>query len=255
MLETIDLSLALDRETYVRQLARRQVQLRELGYQVYVRKRPVVIVYEGWDAAGKGGSIKRLTEKLDPRGYVVYPISAPVGEEKTHHYLWRFWRRVPERGQIAIFDRSWYGRVLVERVEGFATEGQWRRAYREINSFERNLCDFGTILIKFWIHISREEQLRRFEERQASGYKSWKLTAEDWRNREKWPLYEEAVRDMLLKTSTLHAPWTLLEGNDKYWARVKALSTVVEVLARELDYTPRDPLPEGNGKAGGNHKK
>ncbi len=255
MLETIDLSLALDRETYVRQLARRQVQLRELGYQVYVRKRPVVIVYEGWDAAGKGGSIKRLTEKLDPRGYVVYPISAPVGEEKTHHYLWRFWRRVPERGQIAIFDRSWYGRVLVERVEGFATEGQWRRAYREINSFERNLCDFGTILIKFWIHISREEQLRRFEERQASGYKSWKLTAEDWRNREKWPLYEEAVRDMLLKTSTLHAPWTLLEGNDKYWARVKALSTVVEVLARELDYTPRDPLPAGNGKAGGNHKK
>jgi polyphosphate kinase 2 (PPK2 family) len=255
MLETVDLSLALDRETYVRQLARRQIQLRELGYQVYVQKRPVVIVYEGWDAAGKGGSIKRLTEKLDPRGYVVYPISAPVGEEKTHHYLWRFWRRVPERGQIAIFDRSWYGRVLVERVEGFATEGQWRRAYREINSFERNLRDFGTILIKFWIHISREEQLRRFEERQASGYKSWKLTAEDWRNREKWPLYEEAVRDMLLKTSTLHAPWTIIEGNDKYWARVKALSTVVEVLARELDYTPRDPLAEGNGKGGNNSKK
>jgi polyphosphate kinase 2 (PPK2 family) len=255
MLETVDLSLALDRETYVRQLARRQIQLRELGYQVYVQKRPVVIVYEGWDAAGKGGSIKRLTEKLDPRGYVVYPISAPTGEEKTHHYLWRFWRRVPERGQIAIFDRSWYGRVLVERVEGFATEGEWRRAYREINSFERNLRDFGTVLIKFWIHISREEQLRRFEERRATGYKSWKLTAEDWRNREKWPLYEEAVRDMLLKTSTLDAPWTIVEGNDKYWARVKALSTAVEVLSRELDYTPQEPLPEGNGKGGGNKKK
>jgi len=255
MLETVDLSLALDRETYVQQLARRQIQLRELGYQVYVQKRPVVIVYEGWDAAGKGGSIKRLTEKLDPRGYVVYPISAPTGEEKTHHYLWRFWRRVPERGQIAIFDRSWYGRVLVERVEGFAAEGEWRRAYREINSFERNLRDFGTILIKFWIHISREEQLRRFEERRATGYKSWKLTAEDWRNREKWPLYEEAVRDMLLKTSTLEAPWTIVEGNDKYWARVKALSTAVEVLSRELGYTPQEPLPEGNGKGGGNKKK
>jgi polyphosphate kinase 2 (PPK2 family) len=248
MLEKIDLSLALDRDTYVAQLARRQIQLRGLGYQVYVQKRPVVIVYEGWDAAGKGGSIKRLTGKLDPRGYVVYPVSAPVGEEKTHHYLWRFWRRVPELGQIAIFDRSWYGRVLVERVEGLATEGQWRRAYREINSFERNLRDFGTIVIKFWIHISRDEQLRRFEQRQATGYKSWKLTAEDWRNRDKWPDYEQAVRDMLLKTSTLSAPWTIIEGNDKYWARVKALKTVVEVLSKELDYTPRDPLPEGNAK-------
>jgi polyphosphate kinase 2 (PPK2 family) len=244
MLETVDLSLALDRETYVAQLARRQIQLRELGYQVYVQKRPVVIVYEGWDAAGKGGSIKRLTEKLDPRGYAVYPISAPEGDEKTHHYLWRFWRRLPERGQIAIFDRSWYGRVLVERVEGLATEAEWRRAYREINSFERNLCDFGTILIKFWIHISRDEQLRRFEQRQASGYKAWKLTAEDWRNRNKWPEYEQAVNEMLLKTSTRTAPWTIVEGNDKYWARVKALATVVGVLSRELDYTPRDPLPD-----------
>lgn len=247
MLETVDLSLALDRETYVAQLARRQVQLRELGYQVYVQKRPVVIVFEGWDAAGKGGSIKRLTEKLDPRGYAVYPISAPEGEDKDHHYLWRFWRRLPERGQIAIFDRSWYGRVLVERVEGFATEAEWRRAYREINSFERNLHDFGTILIKFWLHISRDEQLRRFEQRQASGYKSWKLTAEDWRNREKWPQYEQAVSEMLLKTSTRTAPWTIVEGNDKYWARVKVLATAVEVLSRQLDYKARDPLPETNG--------
>ncbi len=248
MFETVDLSLSLNKKDYVIQLNRRQIQVRELGYQVYVQKRPVVILYEGWDAAGKGGNIKRLTEKLDPRGYVVYPISAPEGEDKTHHYLYRFWRRLPERGQIAIFDRTWYGRVLVERVEGFATEAEWKRAYREINSFERNLRDFGTIIIKFWIHISREEQLRRFEQRKASGYKAWKLTDEDWRNREKWPQYERAVHDMLLKTSTVTAPWTIVEGNDKHWARVKALSTVVDVLSKELDYKPYDPLEGRGGK-------
>ncbi len=242
MLETVDLTLALSKKEYQRQLQRRQVQVRELAYQVYVQKRPVVIVYEGWDAAGKGGSIKRLTARMDPRGYVVYPISAPQGDDKEHHYLWRFWRRLPERGQIAIFDRSWYGRVLVERVEGFATEEEWKRAYREINSFERQLHDFGTIIIKFWIHISREEQLRRFEQRKSITYKSWKLTDEDWRNRDKWPLYEQAVEEMLLKTSTVTAPWTVVEGEDKYWARVKALATVVEVLSRELDYKPQDPL-------------
>ena len=251
MLETVDLSLSLDRKTYVAELTRRQIQLRELGYQVYVQKRPVVILYEGWDASGKGGNIKRLTEKLDPRGYVVYPISAPEGEDKTHHYLYRFWRRLPERGQIAIFDRTWYGRVLVERVEGFATGPEWKRAYREINSFERNLRDFGTILVKFWIHISQEEQLKRFEQRKAIGYKSWKLTDEDWRNREKWPAYETAVRDMLLKTSTITAPWTVVEGNNKHWARVKALTTMVETLSNELNYKPRDPL----GKKGSGNSK
>ena len=245
MLDDVDLSLSLDKKQYQLQLNRRQVQVRELGYQVYVQKRPVAILYEGWDAAGKGGNIKRLTEKLDPRGYVVYPIAAPEGEDKTHHYLYRFWKRLPARGQIAIFDRTWYGRVLVERVEGFATEAEWKRAYREINSFERNLRDFGTILIKFWIHISRDEQLRRFEQRQASGYKSWKLTDEDWRNRDKWPQYEKAVREMLLKTSTVTAPWTIVEGNDKHWARVKALKTVVDVLSKELDYKPYDPLGKG----------
>ena len=164
MLETVDLTRKLDREDYVREVSRRQIQLRELGYQVYLQKRPVIIVFEGWDAAGKGGAIKRVTEKLDPRGYVVYPISAPHGEDKTRHYLYRFWRRLPEKGQIAIFDRSWYGRVLVERVEGFAPELAWQRAYKEINSFERQLRDFGTVLAKFWIHSSCEEQLRRFEE-------------------------------------------------------------------------------------------
>jgi polyphosphate kinase 2 (PPK2 family) len=242
MLETIDLTLALDRETYVQELTRRQIQLRELGYQVYLQKRPVVIAFEGWDAAGKGGAIKRITEKLDPRGYVVYPISAPQGEDKTRHYLYRFWRRLPERGQIAIFDRSWYGRVLVERVEGFATASEWKRGFKEINSFERQLRDYGVILAKFWIHISREEQLRRFEERKAIGFKEWKLTEEDWRNREKWGAYEEAVEEMLVKTSTRTAPWCLVEGNDKYWARAKVLGRLVEILSAELGYEPKDPL-------------
>jgi polyphosphate kinase 2 (PPK2 family) len=248
MLETLDLTHKLTRPEYVKQLTRRQIQLRELCWQVYQQKRPVVIAFEGWDAAGKGGSIKRFTEKIDPRGYVVYPISAPQGEDKTRHYLYRFWRRLPERGQIAIFDRSWYGRVLVERVEGFARPDEWKRAYKEINSFERQLRDFGTIVAKFWVHITREEQLRRFEERQNTGYKSWKLTDEDWRNRDKWPDYEEAVEEMLLKTSTRTAPWTLVEGNDKLWSRVRVLSTLVDVLSKELDYKPADPLKNGKAK-------
>lgn len=254
MLDTVDLSVSLDKREYALQLTRRQIQLRELGYQVYVQKRPVVIIYEGWDASGKGGSIKRLTEKLDPRGYVVYPIAAPVGEEREHHYLFRFWKRLPVKGQIAIFDRSWYGRILVERVEGFCSEAEWRRGYREINSFERQLRDFGTVILKFWIHISQDEQLRRFKQREAIGYKSWKLTTDDWRNRDRWPDYESAIEDMLLKTSTVTAPWTIIEGNDKYWGRVKALSCVVEVLSAALDYKPPDPL-EGDRKHRAARKK
>ena len=248
MLETLDLTRKLDREAYVREVTARQIQLRELGYQVYLQQRPVVILFEGWDAAGKGGAIKRITEKLDPRGYVVYSIAAPQGEDKTRHYLYRFWRRLPERGQIAVFDRTWYGRVLVERVEGFAAEAEWKRAYKEINSFERQLKDFGIILAKFWIHISRDEQLRRFEERKAIGYKSWKLTDEDWRNRQKWGAYEEAVEEMLVKTSTRTAPWCLVEGNDKYWARTKVLAKLVEILSKELDYQPTDPLKRAGRK-------
>lgn len=242
MLERMDLTRTLARKDYVRELARWQIQLRELGYQIYLQKRPVIILFEGWDAAGKGGVIKRITEKLDPRGYSVYPISAPQGEDKTRHYLYRFWRRLPERGQMAIFDRSWYGRVLVERVEGFAREEEWKRAFKEINSFERQVRDFGTILAKFWIHISREEQLRRFEERKAVGYKAWKLTDEDWRNRDKWGAYEEAVEEMLVKTSTSGAPWCVVEGNDKYWARTKVLAKLVEVLSAGLGHKPADPL-------------
>ncbi len=244
MLETIDISQSLTKEEYVRDLIRHQVALHSLGFQVYTQQRPVVIVFEGWDAAGKGGAIKRVTEKLDPRGYVVHPIAAPKGEDRTHHYLWRFWRRLPERGQIAIFDRSWYGRVMVERIEGFCREEEWKRAYREINHFERQLVDFGTILVKFWIHISRAEQQRRFEGRQGTAYKAWKLTDEDWRNREKWDQYLQAVNDMLLKTSTLTAPWTVVEGNCKWYARVKVLKTLVDGLRQELDFDPLAEFPE-----------
>jgi len=242
MLETVDLSLSLEREEYRESLLKYQVAVHELGYQVYVQQRPVIMVFEGWDAGGKGGAIKRLTEKLDPRGYVVYPIAAPTGEDAARHYLFRFWRRLPETGQIAIFDRSWYGRVMVERIEGFCSEEAWKRAYREINQFERQLVDFGTILFKFWIHVSKEEQLARFEARANDRLKRWKLTDEDWRNREKWDVYKEAVDDMLLKTSTLTAPWTVIEGNDKWYARVKLLRTVVDQLSKELNY---DPFAEG----------
>ncbi len=248
MLQTIDLSLSIDQDEYNHSLIKYQVALFQLGYQVYVQQRPVVIVFEGWDAAGKGGAIRRVTEKLDPRGYVVYPIAAPKGDDATHHYLWRFWRRLPEAGQIAVFDRSWYGRVMVERIEGFCTEAEWKRAYREINQFERQLVDFGTILFKFWIQVSKDEQLRRFELRENDKLRSWKLTDEDWRNREKWDLYEDAVNEMLLKTSTISAPWTIIEGDSKLYARVKVLKTVVDKLSKELDYNPFEDVSSKSGK-------
>lgn len=234
MLEKVNLKQRLARKDYDAQLDVLQNKLHLLGYQVYLQKRPVVLVFEGWDAAGKGGAIKRLTARLDPRGYVVWPIAAPHGDDKDRHYLYRFWRRLPEQGQIAIFDRSWYGRVLVERVEGFCSEAAWQRAYGEINQFERELLDFGTIILKFWLHISQAEQLRRFKEREKTNYKSWKITDEDWRNRGKWKDYEQAVDDMLIKTSTHRAPWTVVEANDKWHARVKVLKTAVEKFTREL---------------------
>jgi polyphosphate kinase 2 (PPK2 family) len=243
MLDTVDLSQSLSKDEYIQNLIQYQVALSRLGYQVYVQQRPVILVLEGWDAAGKGGVIKRVTEKLDPRGYVVHPIAAPSGEDKTHHYLWRFWRRLPERGQIAIFDRSWYGRVMVERIEGFATEEEWRRAFREINQFERQLVDFGTILCKFWMQISRDEQLRRFEARKDTAYKAWKLTDEDWRNRKKWDRYEAAVDEMLRRTSTLTAPWTVVESNCKWFARVKVPKTLVDTLSHELNFDPFAEMP------------
>jgi polyphosphate kinase 2 (PPK2 family) len=235
MLETVDLTQTLSSDEYHVDLVRLQVRLSQLGFQVYKQQRPVIIAFEGWDAAGKGGAIRRLTERLDPRGYVVHAISAPKGDDAEHHYLWRFWRRLPEAGQIAIFDRTWYGRVLVERVEGFCSEDEWRRAYREINEFERQLVDFGAVLVKFWLHISKEQQLARFEDRRDTAYKAWKLTDEDWRNRDKWDEYVQAVEDMLLKTSTTVAPWTVVPANDKLYARVLVLQTVANALEGKLD--------------------
>jgi polyphosphate kinase 2 (PPK2 family) len=223
MLETVDLTQTLSPEEYHVDLIRLQVRLSQLGFQVYKQQRPVIIAFEGWDAAGKGGAIRRLTERLDPR------------DDAEHHYLWRFWRRLPEAGQIAVFDRTWYGRVLVERVEGFCSEEEWRRAYREINEFERQLVDYGTVLVKFWLHISSEAQLARFEDRRDTAYKAWKLTDEDWRNRDKWDRYMQAVEDMLLKTSTTVAPWTVVPANDKLFARVCVLQTVVNALESALD--------------------
>jgi len=236
MLASIDLTLRLESREYRERLVKSQVRLRELALELYRRQRSLVVVFEGWDAAGKGGAIRRLTEKIDPRGYVVHSIGAPDGEDATHPYLWRFWRRLlpPEDKQILLFDRSWYGRVLVERVEGFAREEEWRRAYREINEFERQLTDAGMLVAKFWLHISKEEQLRRFEARRSTDHKSWKLTGEDWRNREKWETYATAVDDMLIKTSTLKASWTVVEAEQKWYARIKVLETLVAQLTREL---------------------
>ena len=237
MLEKIELNKKLTSQEYTKELEPLQMQLMALEHELYVKQRSLIVVFEGWDAAGKGGAIKRLTERLDSRGYEVYPIAAPVGEDKTHQYLWRFWRRLKPAAekQVQIFDRSWYGRVMVERVEGFCSEDAWKRAYREINEFERQLVSSGFILAKFWLQISQEEQLARFKERENSPIKAWKLTPEDWRNRDKWPQYNQALSDMLLKTSTLIAPWTVVEANDKYYARIKILRTLVDSLSRELN--------------------
>lgn len=241
MLETLKLDQQLSEEEYDKRLLLYQAQLRELAYHLYLKKRLAIVVFEGWDAAGKGGAIRRITEQIDPRGYEVFQIAAPAGEDRTHHYLWRFWRRLkpPDEKQLLIFDRSWYGRVLVERVEGFAKEVEWKRAYREINDFERGLTDAGIILTKFWLHIDKNEQLKRFEDRQSKPYKRWKITDEDWRNREKWDQYVEAVEDMLVKTSTLAAPWTVVEANFKWFARVKCLETLVRTLSKALKHKPR----------------
>jgi AMP-polyphosphate phosphotransferase len=233
-LDQVDLSVSLSPEEYDVRIKRAQNALRELEHEIYLRRVPVVIVYEGWDAAGKGGNIRRLTKNLDPRGYEVVPIAAPNDLEKAHHYLWRFWAQMPKAGHITIFDRSWYGRVLVERVEGFCTEAQWRRAYREINAMEQHLVHFGTIVLKFWLLIDPDEQLRRFKEREGFAHKQWKITDEDWRNREKMPQYREAVEEMLHRTTTPYAPWTIVESNCKLYARVKVLETVCEAIRTRL---------------------
>lgn len=234
LLSKLDLTARVERAAYEIELPKLQARLRELEYAMYTRRVPAIVAYEGCDAAGKGGSIKRLTQRLDPRGYAVIPIAAPTPEEQAHHYLWRFWRRLPKAGHIAIFDRTWYGRVLVERVEGFCRPDEWQRAFDEINAFERQLTDAGTVLVKFWLQIDREEQLRRFREREQTPWKQWKITEEDWRNREKWPAYEQAICEMIERTSTPAAPWTMVESVDKLHARLKALRTVIGAIEAAL---------------------
>jgi polyphosphate:AMP phosphotransferase len=222
-------------EEYDIELKALQKELKELNNKVYRKKIPVIIAYEGWDAAGKGGNIKRITAALDPRDYVVEPIASPEPHEKARHYLWRFWTRLPKTGHITIFDRTWYGRVMVERLEGFCSENDWQRAYNEINEFEKELSDWGAVIIKFWVQIDNGTQLERFTDRQNTPEKQWKITDEDWRNREKWDLYETAIDEMIAKTSTEFAPWHILESVDKKYARVKALKIVIKELKKALD--------------------
>lgn len=234
VLKKVDLSKKLDKKEYEEKLDALQKKLALLHGELYARKIPVVLAFEGWDAGGKGGAIKRLTRALDPRGYTVNPTSSPNDIERAHHYLWRFWTRMPKDGHIAIFDRTWYGRVMVERIEGFCTTQEWQRAYKEMNQMEQQLVNHGAVVLKFWLHIDKDEQARRFKERQDTPEKSWKITEEDWRNREKWELYEKAVDEMLVRTSTANAPWIIVEGNDKLYARIKVLETVVDALEKRM---------------------
>jgi len=233
-LKEIDLSLCLSKKEYLRILEEKQSKIHDLHNEMYRRRIPMVIVYEGWDAAGKGGNIRRLTARMDPRGYEVIPVSAPNDIEKSHHYLWRFWTEFPKAGHVTIYDRSWYGRVLVERVEGFCKEWEWKQAYREINEMEGNFVNAGTILVKFWLHIDPKEQLQRFKAREVNPSKQWKLGDEDWRNREKWKPYDKATNEMFLRTHSSHGPWTVIEANCKRFARIRALDRVIDAIEKRF---------------------
>ena len=235
ILQRLNLDLKLEKKKYESALEKYQGKLNMLMRHPQMKDVSVVIVFEGNDAAGKGGSIRRITQALDARYYQVIPVASPTEEERAQPFLWRFWRRLPRRGRVTIFDRSWYGRVLVERVEGFCSSYDWMRAYGEITDFEEQLIASNTIVFKFWLSISKEEQLRRFEERKNTGFKRFKITDEDWRNRKKWSAYEAAVCDMVDRTSNTRAPWTLVEANDKYYARIKILKTLCERLAAQLE--------------------
>ncbi len=234
VLDRLKMDRQLEKEEYRRQLVELRARLGRLQRQAHQKRFSSIFMLEGWDAGGKGGAIRRITSALDARNYQVIPVAAPTDEEKAHHYLWRFWRHIPRNGRVTIYDRSWYGRVLVERIEGYCNEDAWKRAYDEINQFESELVDDDIILCKFWIHISQNEQLRRFREREKIPYKKWKITEEDYRNRAKWDEYVAAVDDMVRKTSTTIAPWTLIEGNQKYYARIKVLRTVCEAMEARL---------------------
>ena len=234
ILDSVDLTQSLTRDRYRELLADRQAELQDLAWKAMRKQRSLVAVFEGWDAAGKGSAIRRVTGAMDPRLYRLIQFAAPTDEERAQHYLWRFWRQLERDGIATLFDRSWYGRVLVERVEGFARTDEWQRAYNEINLFEQHILDHGSLLLKFWLHISPEEQLQRFKARETQPHKQHKITEDDWRNREKWHHYEMAVEDMVTHTSTRAAPWTLVPGNDKLFARIHILDKFCETLRAAL---------------------
>lgn len=234
VLGKIDLSKSVSKEEYKEKFDTYQDKLRELQFELFRNKIPMILAFEGWDAAGKGGTIKRVTSKMDPRAYYVVPTAAPGTVDKRYNYLWRFWQEMPPQGVTAIFDRTWYGRVMVERVEGFAREDEWRRAYREINEMEDQLINSGSILLKFWLQIDKEEQLNRFKSREEDPKRNWKITEEDWRNRDKWDEYEKAVNEMLFRTSTTKARWTIVESNCKRYGRLKTMKTVIDAMQERL---------------------
>ena len=251
VLSALDMTLCLSDAVYERELALLQGRLSVLARTPEFLGRSLVLAFEGADAAGKGGVIRRISGALDARQFQVIPVAAPTEEERAQPHLWRFWRHLPRKGQIRIFDRTWYGRVLVERIEGFCAPKDWNRAYGEINDFEQELTDAGVIVMKFWLQISQEEQLKRFERRQEVGFKRFKITQEDWRNREKWNAYQEAICDMVERTSTPECPWHLVEANDKNYARIKILRALCDTLERALDVTlPKPPKPIKRPKAG-----
>jgi polyphosphate:AMP phosphotransferase len=248
VLKALDLTKSIEKKKFKQDLEKYQGKLNSLTRDPRFKDMTVVVVFEGNDAAGKGGSIRRITGALDARYYQVIPIAAPSEEERAQPYLWRFWRHIPRKGRVTIFDRSWYGRVLVERVEGFCSENDWMRAYSEINDFEAQLVRHHIVVVKFWLTISKEEQLRRFEDRQKTGYKRFKITDEDWRNREKWAEYEHAICDMVDRTSTQIAPWTLVEANDKNYARIKILKTLCSQVEKMLGTIPNTNKSEDKQK-------
>jgi polyphosphate kinase 2 (PPK2 family) len=268
VLSELDLSLNMPDKEYKAELGRLQGRLNELSRDPRFKSRSLVLAFEGADAAGKGGAIRRITAAMDARQFQVVPVAAPTEEERAQPHLWRFWRHLPRHNRMAIFDRTWYGRVLVERVEGFCTPADWQRAYSEINDFEHELVQSGVIVVKFWLQISQEEQLKRFKEREQIAFKRFKITAEDWRNRDKWDAYQQAICDMVERTSTGEVPWTLVEANDKNYARVKILRTLCASLEQALDASggklpkppkeakvPKEPKSAKTAKSGKKHNK
>jgi polyphosphate kinase 2 (PPK2 family) len=239
LLDSLDMTLSLDKDDYEEQLITEQARFSGLMRDKRMRKHALVTVFEGNDAAGKGGAIRRVAAALDPRQYHIVPIAAPSEDERAQPYLWRFWQKIPARGMFTVFDRSWYGRVLVERIEGFCTPADWMRAYGEINDFEEQLRDAGVIVVKFWLAIDKDTQLERFQARENIPFKRFKITEDDWRNRDKWDDYRAAVGDMVDRTSTEISPWTLVEANDKRWARVKVLRTINRALEEAFDKTDK----------------